>query len=229
MNGVHDMGGMHGFGPIPIEPNEPVFHEPWEGRLYALGAAGSLGMFPNIDASRHALEKLPPAEYLASSYYERWLRRAELRLIEMGIITQAELGARVAHFEAHPNEPSPRRADPAIEALARRRFQRAGPLHRPDGAPPRFAAGDAVRTRNINPPGHTRLPRYARGKRGIIHIVHGSHDFPDTNAHGLGPQPQGIYSVRFEATELWGPDAEGRGCVHLDLWDSYLEPADGPE
>ncbi len=227
MNGVHDMGGMHGFGPIPIETNEPVFHEPWEGRVYGLNAVGRL--FPNIDASRHAIETLPPADYLTFSYYEKWLRRTQLRLLELGVVTEAELDARVAHYEAHPEEPAPRRSDPAVEERARRRFERAGPLHRPGGSAPRFAAGDVVRTRNINPPGHTRLPRYARGKLGVIHIVHGSHDFPDTNAHGLGPQPQGIYSVRFEAAELWGPDAEGRGFVHLDLWDSYLEPANGPE
>jgi nitrile hydratase len=226
LDGVHDMGGMHGFGPIPIEEDEPVFHEPWEGRVYALGAAGSMGMFPNSDASRHALEKLPPDIYLSSSYYERWLKRAELRLVELGLISQAELDARVAEYAANPSRPVPRRSAPEIDARARRRFQRAAPLQQPDGAPPRFAVGDRVRTKNIHPPGHTRLPRYARGKHGVIHLVHGSHVFPDTNAHGLGPQPQGVYSVRFEAQELWGEDAEGPGRVYLDLWDAYLEPDD---
>lgn len=226
MDGVHDMGGMHGFGPIPIEKDEPVFHEPWEGRVYALGAAGSLGMFPNIDASRHSLEKLPPDVYLSSSYYERWLKRAELRLVELGVITQAELDARIAQYEADPTRPVPRRSDPEIDARARRRFDRPVALHQPDGAPPRFKVGDRVRTRNIHPPGHTRLPRYARDKQGVIHIVHGSHVFPDTNAHGLGPQPQGVYSVRFDARELWGDDTEGPGQVYLDLWDAYLEPDD---
>lgn len=226
MDGVHDMGGMHGFGPIPIEEDEPVFHEPWEGRIYALGSAGSLGMFPNIDASRHALELLPPDVYLSSSYYERWLKRAETRLVEMGVVTQAELDARVAEYEADPSRAVPRRSDAEVEARARRRFDRAVSLHQPDGAPPRFKPGDRVRTKNIHPPGHTRLPRYARDKRGVINLVHGSHVFPDTNAHGLGPQPQGVYSVAFDADELWGEDAEGRGRVYLDLWDAYLEPDD---
>jgi nitrile hydratase beta subunit len=224
MDGVHDMGGMHGFGSIPIERDEPVFHEPWEGHVYALGAAGSLGMFPNIDASRHSLEKLPPEVYLSLTYYERWLKRTELRLLELGVITQDELESRIAEYEADPLQPVPHRSDPGIEARARQRFERPARLHQPDGATPRFSVGDRVRTRNIHPAGHTRLPRYARGKHGVIHLVHGSHIFPDTNALGLGPQPQGVYSVRFDAIELWGEDAEGPGQVYLDLWDAYLEP-----
>ena len=223
MDGVHDMGGMHGFGPILIEEDEPVFHAWWEGHVYALGAAGGR-FYPNIDASRHSLEKLQPAEYLASSYYERWLRRMELRVVELGLITEAELAGRQAEYAANPELEVPHRSDPEFEARLQQRFQRQAPLHQPDGAPPRFKAGDQVLTKNIHPPGHTRLPRYARQKRGVIHIVHGSHIFPDTNAHGLGPQPQGVYSVRFEAQELWGEDAEGKGSVYIDLWDAYLEP-----
>jgi nitrile hydratase beta subunit len=222
MDGVHDMGGMHGFGPIPIEQDEPVFHAWWEGQVYALGAAGGR-FFPNIDASRHALEKLPPAEYLADSYYERWLRRMELRVVELGLITEAELSARQAEYEANPQRDVPRRSDPDVEARLEQRFQRQPALDQPDGTPSRFKVGDRVMTRNIHPAGHTRLPRYARQKRGVIHLVHGSHVFPDTNAHGLGPHPQGVYSVRFDASELWGDDAEGRGSVFIDLWDAYLE------
>ncbi|HZT06404.1 MAG TPA: nitrile hydratase subunit beta [Chloroflexota bacterium] len=228
MDGVHDMGGMHGFGPVMREENEPVFHEPWEGHVYALGGSSNLGLFPNLDASRYALESLPPAVYLAASYYERWLLRTERRLVEQGHITEEELADRLAFYRANPEAPVPRHQDDALLERAKARFTgRPKPLHRPDGAPPHFSKGDVVRTKNIHPKGHTRLPRYARGKVGVIDRVHGSHDFPDTIAHGLGANPQGLYSVRFEAEELWGPDAEGRGCVHLDLWESYLEPAEG--
>lgn len=226
MDGVHDMGGMHGFGPVQREENEPVFHDPWEGRVYALGSAMVMPLHPNLDAARFALEQLPPAVYLASSYYERWLSRIERRLIELGCITPEELEARTAFYREHPDAPVPRHHDPAVLERAMARYTRIRePLHRPDGEPPRFTVGDVVRTKNIHPAGHTRLPRYARGKRGVIARVHGCHDFPDTNAHGLGPQPHGLYSVRFDARELWGEDAEDRGCVYLDLWERYLEPA----
>jgi nitrile hydratase subunit beta len=227
MDGVHDMGGMHGFGPIPYEKNEPVFHEPWEGRVYAMGAASLEPISPSLDASRHALENLPPAVYLGLSYYERWLYRMQLRLIELGRITEDELEDRMAYYREHPDAPVPQHSDPAVVERAQTRYTRLRErLARPDGEQPHFKVGDAVHTRNIHPLGHTRLPRYARGKNGVIVRVYGSHDFPDTNAHGLGTQPNGLYNVRFEAAELWGPDAEGRGAVHLDLWERYLESMD---
>jgi nitrile hydratase len=225
VDGVHDMGGMHGFGPVEPEENEPVFHEPWEGRVYAMGRAG-LELFPNLDTSRFILESLPPADYLRWTYYERWLMRNQRRLIDLGLITEEELEDRLAYYREHPNEPPPRRADDGALQRAKDRFTgQPQPLDRPQGQTPRFKVGDAVRTRNIHPKTHTRLPRYARGKTGVVTRVHGRHDFPDTMAHGKGANPQGLYSVRFEAEELWGPDAEGRGVVHIDLWDSYLDPA----
>lgn len=229
MDGVHDMGGMHGFGPVIHEDNEPVFHEPWEGHVYAFIMAIKSPLFPILDAARHALENLPPAQYLGSSYYERWLLRAERRLIERGSITQHELDERVAFYREHPDAPVPSHSDPAIVDRARKLLTNPVPrLDRPDGAPPCFKVGDFVRTKNIHPAGHTRLPGYAREKVGVISRVHGSHTFPDAAAHGLGDQPQGVSSVRFEARELWGEYAEGCGAVFIDLWDSYLEPADRP-
>lgn len=228
MNGVHDMGGMHGFGPIPWEEHEPVFHEPWEGRAYALNASGNVPWYPNTSAFRFALESLPPARYLSLSYYERWLAVMEQRAIELGLTTAEEIAQRIALFRDHPETPMPQHHDPALDDRARARMRRGRSPHRPEGAPPRFAVGDRVTTRNIHPAGHTRLPRYARGKPGLIHRVHGSHDFPDTDAHGRGANPQGAYSVRFEAADLWGPDAEP-SAVYLDLWDAYLEPRPEPD
>jgi nitrile hydratase len=227
MDGVHDLGGMHGFGRVEREENEPAFHAPWEAAVVAMmRAGGARGVF-NIDEFRHAIERMRPADYLDATYYEKWLDGIARLYVERGIVSKAELEARTAFF-------SERAAAPATAAIA-------GPLPervpsnpnwvqdviRSDtGARPRFALGDRVVTRNIHPRGHTRLPRYARGKRGAIHRVHGVHVFPDTNAHGLGEDPQPLYSVRFEARELWGPIAEPNQWVHIDLWESYLEAGD---
>ena len=220
MNGIHDLGGMHGFGPVEREEHEPLFHAAWEARVLAIrDVVRRQRGYYTIDASRYGIERMPPAEYLRASYYERWLASVEYNLTLQGLLTPDELEARVAFLQHHPG------ADPP-------RAQPIPPPPRvpdaPQGPPPvapRFAVGDAVVTRNVHPVGHTRLPRYARGKRGVIDRRYGAHTFPDTNAHGLGAQPQPLYNVRFEARELWGDSAEPRQTVALDLWDSYLDPA----
>lgn len=219
MNGVHDMGGTHGMGPIAPEPNELVFHERWEARVYALNRAiGVLGKW-NIDAGRHSRERIPPVDYLRMSYYEKWLAGMILLLEERGLATGAEL-------ESGRSAPGGVKATPALTAeqvpavVAAR-----GSFERPVNTPPRFAVGQTVRTKNLNPTGHTRLPRYARGRLGIVDRIHGAHVFPDSNAHFQGENPQHLYSVRFSARQLWGEEAAPRDAVYIDLWESYLEPA----
>jgi len=221
MNGVHDMGGMHGFG--PIQRDEETFHGDWEKRVHALLAtAFTRGIGPrNIDASRHALERMLPSAYLQSSYYERWLAALQTGLVEEGVLDEASIDARASLYLRDPHAAAASRSGPSgveREWAPRRAYQ-----PRSDGPAPGFALGDQVMTRNIHPPGHTRLPRYARGKQGVINRIHGIHVFPDTNAHGLGPHPQPLYSVRFEAAELWGATAERAASVYLDLWECYLE------
>lgn len=224
MNGVHDMGGMHGFGPVVREAHEPVFHAPWEGVVYAINRLrGWLGY--SIDESRYAIESMPPQQYLASSYYERWLYGVERNLLQKGLITREELEAKLAYFRAHPDAEVPRREDPARLAELERELRAPARFARPVDSPPRFRVGDAVLTRRDQPRGHTRLPRYARGRRGVIHAHHGGYIFPDTHAHGLGEHPQHLYTVCFEAAELWGASAEPNERIYLDLWESYLEPA----
>jgi nitrile hydratase len=218
MNGVHDMGGMHGMGAVPREKNEPVFHERWEGRVYALTRAmRAFGQW-NLDSDRYEIESIPPADYLRMSYYERWFTSLVQRMIKTGMVTEAEVE------RGAPDADAPR-ATPALTATMTSRFlDRNIPSANDPSIRPRFEVGRSVRARLMHPIGHTRLPRYARGKSGTIVRDHGVYAFPDTNAHGLGEKRQHLYSVRFAARELWGPDAPARDSVHLDLWDDYLEP-----
>jgi nitrile hydratase beta subunit len=219
MNGIHDLGGMHGFGPVKAEANEPVFHAAWEGRVFAL-ANLYLGLgFGNIDRFRHAIERLPPATYLTAGYYGRWLGALETLLAEDGVVGRAEIDS----GEQGRPLAGAATATPAPPGNA------SGAAKRSLDAAPRFTSGQIVRARNINPSGHTRLPRYVRGKRGLVAHVHPAWVFPDTNAHGLGESPQYVYAVRFEAAELWGPQAEAATAMHVDLFESYLEPVSGNE
>ncbi len=219
MNGVHDMGGMHGLGPIAPEADEPIFHERWEASALALTlAAGAWGRW-TLDASRHARESIPGPEYLRMSYYEKWITALEALMIDTGLVTADEVasGAPAAGFA--------RAAPPLTAERVAAAMAAGGPTDRPLGAAARFAVGEAVRTRNINPVGHTRLPRYARGRTGVITRAHGGHVFPDANAHGRGERPQPLYQVRIEAAELWGPDADARSAIYLDVWEDYLDRA----
>jgi nitrile hydratase beta subunit len=230
MNGVHDMGGMHGMGPVDPEKNEPVFHHEWERRAFALSlATGFLGKW-NLDMSRFAREQMPPAEYLATSYYEHWLWGLEKLLEDKGLVTRAEIEARLRATDPPAAARPAARPTPeglrVLNASNVERVLRHGRNARVDAdVPPRFAPGDYVITRNINPTGHTRLPRYARGKRGVIAEDHGVWVFPDAHAAEQGPKPQHCYSVRFTTRELWGPAAGARDQIYIDLFDDYLERA----
>jgi nitrile hydratase beta subunit len=217
MNGVHDMGGMHGFGPIVREENEPVFHAGWEARVWAMEQFMLRQGLYNLDAFRYGIEQMPPADYLRSSYYERWLATVEYNLIQNGVVDAAELDARVEALR--------RQTDAALPRPAAFNPRQPAPEEPLPARTPRFAVGDAIVTRNVHPAHHTRLARYTRGKRGVIHLVHGPEVFADTNAHGRGQQPQVVYCVRFDARELWGESAEPSQTVNIDLWESYLLPA----
>jgi nitrile hydratase beta subunit len=218
VNGPQDLGGQMGFGLVAPENNEPIFHFAWEKR--ALGvtiAAGGMGHW-NIDESRHARESLHPADYYASSYYEIWIKALEVLLERHGFITQAEL-QKGAAFSAGA---APKRVLKGSDVAAV--LARGGPCDRPVATPPRFRAGDRVRTKNFNPTGHTRLPRYARAKTGVVDAVREGFIFPDSNAHGQGENPQWVYTVVFEANEIWGGGADPALTVSIDAWESYLEP-----
>ena len=226
MNSVHDLGGMHGFGQVQIEANEPVFHEEWEGRVLGLlsltGPASGLPQ-PNPQLrGRAIIESMDPVRYLTASYYERFLEVIARRAVASGLVTEAELRERIERLRAQPDTLLPRRDDPAAVARARAGLQvQAHP--EPAGPAPRFGVGDRVLARNLNPAGHTRLPRYIRGKQGFIVRVNGWYGVQDADATALGPSPQPVYTARFDAGEVWGPGAEPNLGIYLELWEGYLE------
>lgn len=227
MNGIHDMGGMHGFGPVEIEENEPVFHHPWEGRVYGMvttirDAHDVYGPY----GSRFYIESIPPDRYLTSSYYEKWMIALENALMAKGLLTREELEAKSSEFRDSPDMVVPRREDPEATRQVIENIRLRLPLSKSPDADirPAFQAGDAVRALNINPQGHTRLPRYIRGKLGTIEKLYKIQDIQDHVPESeLGPQT--VYSVRFEGVELWGAAAEENQSLYIDMWESYLEPA----
>jgi len=213
---------MHGFGPINPEPGaeEPVFHTEWEKRLFGVRfAAGALGKW-NIDMSRYARERQDPADYLQKTYYENWLVGLEKVLLESGLVTAEELAtgkaAGLADEDIRKRVPN---AEQVRVALAK-----GSPTIMPLAVPPRFKIADRVRAINRHPTGHTREPRYVRGCVGVIHAYLGAHVFPDRSAEGVR-EGQHLYTVRFEAAELWGESASAKSAVYVDLWEAYLEVA----
>lgn len=217
MNGAQDLGGQHGMGPVAPEKDEPIFHAEWEKR--ALGLTLSCGAFGawTIDESRHARESLAPATYLSASYYEIWTRALETLLQRHGFVSSDEISqGRMLEKGRKPKRILT--ADRVAAVLAT-----GGPCDRPAPAEPVFAVGERVRTKNFHPQTHTRLPRYARARTGVIETVQGSFVFPDDNAHGKGENPQWVYTVVFDAPEIWGEGADPSLTVSIDAWESYLE------
>jgi nitrile hydratase len=219
MNGAQDMGGMHGFGPVEPEPDEPVFHAEWERRAFALTLAMAAPGGWNIDMSRSARESIPPGDYLAKSYYEIWVAGLEKLMAARGLVAPEEIDAGKLLAPAKKVERILSRDD-VLKVL-----HRGGPTERETNTAARFKPGDRVRTKNMHPATHTRLPRYVRGHEGVVELVHGCHVFPDSNALGKGENPQWLYTVTFSGPELWGPDGDPTLRVSVDAWDSYLEPA----
>lgn len=218
MNGVHDLGGMHGFGPVERHPDSLRFEHDWEPAVVAIQAATRA--FANIDQFRHAIERMDPVHYLGSTYFEHWLDGCERLAVEAGVLGEHEVDERCEQL-ASGWTPLERPADPVHQASPRPDFRRGA------ATAPRFPAGTEVRTRNLQPAGHTRLARYARGKRGVVADYHGSYVYANANAHGLGEDPDHLYSVRFEAAELWGDTSSGRESVYIDLYERYLLAAEG--
>jgi nitrile hydratase len=206
VDGIHDLGGMQGFGPVSHSPAEPMFHHRWEAVARALMSAVSGAVRASGGEFRHAIERMAPDHYLNSSYYEHWLTAAATLAVEHGLVTRSELEARAGgRFPLS----GPVLAEPVVDPG-------------PDVHEPRFAVGDQVRVREWHSPGHTRCPRYVRGKAGVIVRLDGNYSVPDVEAHGSARRHEPTYSVRFSAADLWR-DGQRDVSVHVDLWESYLE------
>ena len=219
MEGAQDMGGVSGFGSVVPEPNEPVFHAEWERRAFALTMAMGMPGGWNIDMSRFARENRPHQDYLDKSYYQIWLAGLEQLMLERDLIAPDEIETGKI---LHPVKPVAKTLTAEDVAAV---LHRGGPTERDPHAPALFAIGDRVRAKLINPPTHTRLPRYVRGHAGVIERIHGCHVFPDTNANGAGENPQWLYTVTFNGSELWSDSPDPALSVSVDAWESYLERA----
>ena len=219
MDGIHDMGGMDGFGKVEPEPDEPVFHEIWEGRVLAMNRImGGAGVW-NIDMGRFGIEVLPPAIYLASSYYQKWFLRLERMVVQHGLADADEIAA------GHALRPGKTLKRGTFTVADVEPALRRGAYGRPEQAAALFKPDNRVRARNIHPASHTRLPRYMRGHVGVVERLHDAHVFPDAVVLGQGEDPQWLYTVCFDARELWGEDADPNVKVSIDAFEPYLELA----
>lgn len=207
MDGIHDLGGRDGFGRVVAEPAEPVFHDDWEGRVFATTMATMIAGKFNTPMFRHAIERMDPVHYLASGYYEHWLTALATLAAETGLVTPEELYDRAGEFPLS-GPVSDRASAVGLEPAS------------PSAA---FAVGDRVRVRDRRPLGHTRCPWYVRGKRGIIERIEGDFPVPEIEAHAGEKVSEATYGVRFDAVEVWGDAAEANTSIHVDLYERYLE------
>lgn len=217
---------MNGLGPVPRTEKQGLFQHEWEKKIFGLTLATLAQGLYNIDENRYARECMEPGAYLASSYYAQWFAALETNLVDRGVIDRDEFDARTQSFAEGTGAPAEARAKPELIEGLRVAIHEGIPPQQSVGREPRFAVGDRVRTSNVHPRGHTRLPRYVRGRIAVVERVCAPCSFPDTNAHYLGEEPQHVYTVRFDAQELWGPSAEPNTTLVFDAWEAYLEPVD---
>ncbi|WP_214366680.1 nitrile hydratase subunit beta [Pseudonocardia sp. H11422] len=226
MNGVHDLGGTDGLGPVVVPENEPVFRAEWEKAAFALFATNFRAGLFNVDMFRFGIEQMHPAVYLLSPYYEHWLHTAEHYATKAGVIDEAELEAKTQYYLEHPDEPLPDRKDAELLAFVDAAVKHGAPARRESDAPARYALGDTVTVTQDSPHGHTRKARYIRGRTGVVTHAHGTFIYPDSAGNGGEDDPQHVYTVKFTNSELWGAEAaEPNGVVYFDVWEPYITPA----
>ncbi|WP_300007853.1 nitrile hydratase subunit beta [Pseudonocardia sp.] len=226
MNGVHDLGGTDGLGPVPVPESEPVYRAEWEKAAFAMFSMTFRAGFFGIDAFRHGIEKMHPAVYLLSPYYEHWIHAIEHYGVAKGTLDEAEIDKRMQYYLENPDAPMPERDDPDLMAFVDGVVKAGAPAARPSDKVAQFAVGDTVTVVDDSPYGHTRKARYIRGKTGVIDLAHGTFIYPDSAGNGGPDAPEHVYTVKFTNTELWGAEAaEPNGVVYFDVWEPYIVPA----
>ena len=221
-----DLGGRKGFGRVPIEVDEPVYHGTWEAPVIAGILTTMMAGLYNLDEFRAGIDDLDPLSYLSVGYYGRWLHTLEVNCVNAGVFSEEEVEARVAELGERPEAPLPARNEPRIAEELRELIANGASSAREIARPPAFRVGSRVRGRVMPDARHVRIPAYAQGREGVVHVVHEAFVFPDTNLRREGENPEHVYAVRFRARDLW-PDADERATVLVDLWESYLEPVEG--
>jgi nitrile hydratase len=226
MNGVHDLGGTDGLGPVAVEQHEPIWHADWEKAAFAMFPTNFVKGYFGVDEFRFGIEQMHPADYLTSRYYEHWLHTIEHYTVKAGAVDPQELEARTQHYRDNPDEPLPDRKDPDLVVLMERVVHAGGSARRESPTPPKFAVGDRVRVKDDSPVGHTRRARYIRGKTGVVDSARGTFIYPDSAGNGLGEDPKHVYTLRFRAADLWGEQvADPNSSVTFDVWEPYIEKA----
>lgn len=226
MNGVHDLGGTDGLGPVPVPESEPVYHEEWEKAAFAMFSMCFRAGFFGVDAFRYGIEQMHPAAYLLSPYYDHWAHAVEHYGVAKGVLDEAEIDKRMQFFLENPDAPMPEREDPDLLAFVDGVVKSGAPAGRPSDKVAKFAVGDLVTVVDDSPHGHTRKARYIRGKTGVVEMAHGTMIYPDSAGNGGDDAPEHVYTVKFTNEELWGSEAaEPNGVVYFDVWEPYITPA----
>lgn len=226
MNGVHDLGGTDGLGPVPVPDSEPVYRAEWEKAAFAMFSMCFRAGFFGVDSFRYGIEQMHPATYLTSPYYDHWAHAVEHYGVAKGVLDEAEIDERMRFFLDNPDAPMPEREDPDLLAFVDGVVKAGAPASRPSDKVAKFAVGDTVTVLDDSPHGHTRKARYVRGKTGVVELAHGTMIYPDSAGNGGGDAPEHVYTVKFTNSELWGPEAaEPNGVVYFDVWEPYIEKA----
>ena len=226
MNGVHDLGGTDGLGPVPVPESEPVYHEEWEKAAFAMFSMCFRAGFFGVDSFRYGIEQMHPAAYLLSPYYDHWAHAVEHYGVAKGVLDEAEIDKRMQFFLENPDAPMPEREDPDLLAFVDGVVKAGAPASRPSDKVAKYKVGDLVTVLDDSPFGHTRKARYIRGKTGVVELTHGTMIYPDSAGNGGDDAPEHVYTIKFTNEELWGAEsAEPNGVVYFDVWEPYIVPA----